>query len=103
MIQVSELRIGNWFYIGEMIGQCNADSFKDTSIFDPIPLTPEILEKCGFVFERINFYWKDPMSIVSLGGGFLYLANQRHVNIFYLHQLQNLYFALTNSELTFKP
>jgi hypothetical protein len=101
MIQVSELRIGNWFYIGEMIGQCNADSFKDTSIFDPIPLTPEILEKCDWNDYKkfcINSYFK-----IDEVGHLYYCGDFTGINIEHLHQLQNLYFALTGKELTFKP
>lgn len=90
--------------------------------FMPIPITPEWLERFGFVCE-VNGghqYWKraneageflDRLSFrrseISAWGllgremenYFLsYLA--KNVRIFYVHQLQNLYFALTGEELT---
>jgi len=75
--------------------------------FSPIPLTEEWLLKFGFKnYERLRF---------SLGGTlivdledftvginecdvFWFLSN----DIMYVHQLQNLYFALTGEELVFK-
>ena len=71
--------------------------------YEPILLTEEWLLKFGFkIWDRNK--WSDlGMNIVLLenGDNFLFLANQRHVNIFYIHQLQNLYFALTGEELTY--
>jgi hypothetical protein len=70
----------------------------------PIHLTPEILEACGFhsrpeqrhyIFfdNKILFeYWQLDGSIVIEGG---FIGRK----IKYLHQLQNLFFALTGIEL----
>lgn len=84
--------------------------------FEPIPLTPEILEKCGFkkrrdeeylfsidldkhisiVVNKDNFF---PMLLqdAEFSGGELNVYSCNLIN--YLHQLQNLYFALTGQEL----
>jgi len=75
----------------------------------PIPLTEEWLLKCGF--ERVENNWKVLDNIVfklsweRLAGLVLVLENESiflaHIN--YLHQLQNLYFALTGEELQITP
>jgi hypothetical protein len=79
----------------------------------PIPLTPEILEKCGFVpfvdseniFEletdnNLCYLRKEdngfrPAEPVDGDAEFITIG----IKIQYLHQLQNLYFALTGEEL----
>ena len=119
MIQANELRVGNAleYFVEDSLAESewilnivDADDIalacKDeyfNKYYRPIPLTPEILEKCGFRNYDLIKWDTDAMLIIKNGDGYLYLANQRHVNIFYLHQLQNLYFALTGEELTFKP
>lgn len=67
----------------------------------PIPLTEEILLKCGFEKHNKEFWFKD-FFIGLIDNSFnlkegigVYVAD-----VYYLHQLQNLYFALTNEELT---
>lgn len=116
MIQAKEVRIGN-------LVEFNGEVFEIESISRDLPnikldsrgigvvpwvslngvtLTEEWLVKFGFVQWDKN-KWVDKNGVITiskLGEGVLYLANQRHVNIFYVHQLQNLYFALTGEELT---
>jgi hypothetical protein len=78
-----------------------------SSELNPIPLTPEILEKCGFkkyVSPGGN------TTTYSLGENWLFDASRDKLilmfpNSFknvpkYLHQLQNLYFVLEGEELT---
>jgi len=76
---------------------------------DPIPLTPEILEKCGFrkslngyCYGMITNDGKNRFSIFT-DGTFKLGTQDLSVNIHHLHQLQNLYFALTNAELNYTP
>lgn len=112
MIKASELRIGNWVQVN---GAYTGDGFEIegkqitgimnnyvyllgmleiTTSFEelqPIPLTPEILEKCGKTDKRFQ------LEFSIMEGRFWYL---KHYELFYLHQLQNLYFALTGEELT---
>jgi hypothetical protein len=69
----------------------------------PIPLTEEILLKCGFVKGFDNFYRKNKSYMIEIcffDKGIL-VTNQSVClsGIKHLHQLQNLYFALTCKEL----
>jgi len=74
--------------------------------FEPILLTPEILEKAGFAYNDLDGdsgFWqiKHPnaaglIQILEGEEGFTYSFQS---TIKHLHQLQNLYFALTGEEL----
>lgn len=129
MIKANELRIGNYIlYLNEIYivqglkYEVNAPSEKWRVTFstidgkltnaktanwiNPIPLTPEILEKwCGLrsgsdCIHCNNFFlsiaqnskgaWEDPERYEGIP----------YEPINYLHQLQNLFFALTGTELT---
>ena len=68
----------------------------------PIPLTEEWLTRFGFERQGLNRFWNDPVLLIFYVDCCVYLVNQRHVNIYYVHQLQNLYFALTGAELELK-
>ena len=71
---------------------------------EQIPLTEEWLIRLGFekkqktpaltVFNKDNFQVRfDPLD------KFQFYINGRYLNLNYVHQLQNLYFARTNNEL----
>lgn len=115
MIPLKELKQDNWvLQKGQpiQIAFCSSVSanyfFSD---FEPIPLTSEILEKCGFKkdedhcnYWRIeqNDEWKSEFKIYGVVdetyhfkvdcGGYWY-------GILSLHHLQNLYSVLTGEEL----
>lgn len=107
----------------EQIGFCNLGESSNESggwtrnICDkltPIPLTPEILEKCGFENKRVGgvndnegTWWCEPL----LGFRFLFEFDKKPsslsygpagITIEYLHQLQNLYSALAGKDLPVK-
>jgi hypothetical protein len=72
----------------------------------PIPLTPEILEKAGFKFDGdFNSYSISSVilsknyCLCSIGDEYLCELNRIGKPIKHIHQLQNLYFALTGEEL----
>lgn len=72
----------------------------------PIPLTPEILLKCGarqlphgYFIGKLKFTYEH--NELSEFVRFHYSGKIAYIQ--YLHQLQNLYFALTNTELIYKP
>ena len=73
----------------------------------PIPLTEEILLKFGFFkklgnyeLENFRFHISQPMNF----DGFVFCEGYSVITdkIQFVHQLQNLFFALTGEELTFK-
>lgn len=96
----------------------------DSPECNPIPLTPEWLERCGFVEEKKGFnicykrvdsegysldfllLWRHEQSAYyELGrehDGYLELYTQNKHKILHLHHLQNLYYALTGEELNVK-
>jgi hypothetical protein len=106
MIQENELRIGNWMNINGYPYQLSRLDFAEylCDDFDPILLTPEILEKFGLNGTKIDFE-KSIKINVSLSNNVVYIGNATSTSgtvvkdIKYLHQLQNLYFALTGKEL----
>jgi hypothetical protein len=115
MIQANELRIGNWVRIRESDTKVQVEAYmlnvSELSNCQPIPLTPEILEKCGF--ERLTHKTEGgyKSSIYSYRGKYSFTVffddGKLSVSFWqgnekqYLHQLQNLYFALTGEELNF--
>ena len=69
-----------------------------------VAIVEYIIKKLDFETDKITF-WKGKFSIGNYADGYHYLPTndifkKRGIKIEYLHQLQNLYFALTNQELT---
>jgi len=66
----------------------------------PIEITADLLAKCGFVVEHTNggfIKWKFG-NFTLIDGRLIYPDNFGNPIIF-LHQLQNIYYALTGTEL----
>jgi hypothetical protein len=126
-IKASELRIGNITTLGVVflidqdvfrVIDSEGISFKNTwANIEPIPLTEEWLLKFGFdkvgialtsiAIAPLNLpcTFNLPNTPFSFCQGKLILTTGTGdfcVNIEYVHQLQNLYFALTGEELTLK-
>lgn len=104
MIQVNELRVGNWVRLGEYSDvQVKVISEDVPNDFSPIHLTPDILGKAGFRQARKpneDYYSFSPFAIkVAEDRNIFILSGGDSYNIKSLHQLQNLYFALTGQEL----
>lgn len=84
--------------IGEFVSDC-----------DGIPLTPSILERCGFDFvEEINGWCNKHIIHADSEIGFwlnLFCSNDPdcQIKILYVHQLQNLIYSLDGTELNYKP
>lgn len=70
----------------------------------PIPLTEEILLKCGFKQDKGMMCYRNEIDtdikIVYETLAKYYRLYPRTNKILYVHQFQNLYFALTGEELT---
>lgn len=113
MIQANELRIGNWYYLENPMASAKvpeqltvwtqALDFQGYGV--PIHLTPEILEKAGFKREAaLQLYHCCEVEIGYLENGgnsydFFFSFRDQTQFIKYVHQLQNLYHALTGEEL----
>jgi hypothetical protein len=120
-MKANEIRLGNLIYFpnGE-VGKVNYETIRFLTITNepinhkPIPLTEEWLLKMGFDISsssgyniknngiEIDVWFNDDglindiqISSTSISGAY---PNIKHFQ--YVHQLQNLYFALTNEELT---
>lgn len=119
MIKARELRIGNMvMFMGREI-IVHGGTIQDlergfgesvASQYEPIPLTPEILEKAGFekyvISQVYSFKLNDTdLLLVNLFDNSRWIDNGEHFGrsaehaINYLHQLQNLVSALTGKEL----
>lgn len=112
MINAKELRIGNYAFGRNCKGELVIDQvewIQDEDhangmfqIVEGIPLSENVLLACGFEKDEKRHYymftpcgkgfvWKDCYSI--------FFGTTIETPIIYLHQLQNLYFALTGHEL----
>lgn len=124
-MKASELRIGNWLNWfskyhcnGYFDKQLEIEDFTQTDLSsaNPIPLTEEWLLNFGFTKDGESFIYGNGWLIVDAPTVHYSFDVWRHNenypttsdwseipnSIEYVHQLQNLYFALTNEELTFK-
>jgi hypothetical protein len=120
-MKANELRTGNWYLSTKFQVPviCGVDDFYEIytradgsaeytvdDIFQPLPLTEEWLLKFKwykimsldkrFVFADIEYY------SISADGSLYFNDAYTCTDIKYVHQLQNLYFALTGEELTIK-
>ena len=106
-MKANELRIDNWVISkdGRHI-QMNRIMLGVVPLLSPIPLTPEVLEKCGAVSnayqDRYEFDEIDNLHFEYCGIRNI-IWSEKYPHIQHLHQLQNLYFALTGEELIYKP
>lgn len=126
-MNATELRIGN--YVEKSLksgnGRKRFDKIRICDIqhiyendgsfnYNPIPLTEEILLKCGFKYISCQICGQDQWagmaiwSLITPSGNYITLRGNINdikviyphgTAILYLHQLQNLYFALTDQEL----
>ena len=120
MIKANELRIGNLVYYKitdnfderkEWLEVCKIDhddlrilGIKDemNQDYQPIPITEDWLLKFGFEKDvNLQFYknFKNNKTVI-IDFCFICLLGNFHVKINYVHELQNLYFALTKTELS---
>lgn len=114
-----DVMIGNWIDTPrgiEKVYKIEEDAINGVAwpYCKPIPLTPEILEKCGivevydgavdfpkgiaYVFYKNAYGFHLYKRVVS--NEYRWDMGSTSVRIDYLHQLQNLYYALTQNELT---
>lgn len=130
-IQAKELRIGNKLFTNlkniHTVCQIHfehnnivdeecwiiGDNNHEISLLDlhPIPLSTDILLKCGFIFNN-NYYWKtwgkNGVVIIRFDSQYnsykIELGKWRYRVLSFLHELQNgFYFLTSGEELTLNP
>lgn len=113
-MRVLELKVGNWIKDGIAIEKITIDHLyclnSGRCEYDPIQLTEEWLLKFGFVKYKYGHNTYRQKSFIIEEGLLNYEFRKRISKedslglayVKYVHQLQNLYFALTGEELTFK-
>jgi len=122
MIPASDLRKGNILNFlaknGELIARIPRalsvhqilwidENQSDVADFwEPVPLTPDIYEKCGFVREPNNEYVKDNFVFRKQQNDFILYGFEHDysgvilIHPVYLHELQNIVYWLSKEELT---
>lgn len=100
MIKANELRIGNWVMLAGAYWQIGFAEEIDVHHFEPIELSPEILEKAGLTkSDKVDIAYTISI-FTNLPDGKIHRYHKEGLSEpKYLHQLQNLYFALTGTEL----
>ena len=112
-MKVEELRVGNWvnewwscdemFMPTQVTGEDIIRLEEDWRTYEPIELTKEWYLNFGFKEfkgEKSSFFLDD-FTIYNNLGLFFWKGTQVK-SIKHVHQLQNLYFALTNKDLVFQ-
>lgn len=127
MIQPNELRIGNFILRGSLIAEVVGIESDDLTLIDstgietyrndgdiqPISLTPEWLERCGFIdppqngmAHRRDINGADEFCMYWIAREFRYQTQgagfTRILPVYFVHQVQNAFFALTGQELKVK-
>jgi len=132
MIKPNHLRIGNLVLLNGKItevtaiddtglnGQCFHESMEydyefnpenvswDYGKLEPIELTPEIIEKCGFKITGTDtlggwIVYQNGVIEFKCGFGGCHLQNKLSITVFhFMHELQNIVHALTGEELEIK-
>ena len=76
----------------------NSLYFEPIQLLSPIELTKDWLIKFGYTKEDSNF-WFIGHIVWEYDDG-VFICDKNGITLKYVHQLQNLYFALTGKELT---
>ncbi len=102
-MKANELRIGNYVHMDMSIDDIEVVRLKigDLALFAiearelyPIPLTEEWLLKFGLMSIKTELGLWNNGDAIYFNYGF-----EKSIQLKYVHQLQNLYFALTGEEL----
>jgi len=118
-MEARELRIGNYIGYKEVdlnVGQeiikqyqCTINDIAEIergnicNRYSPIPLTEEWLVRFGFEvyeFDHKASQYRHGNRLLVIRDDNCFYDYGADVNVKYVHQLQNLYFSLTNEELT---
>ena len=100
---ISQIREDGIFWIKTIEPKIDSKSFH----FKPIPITEELLLRFGFFKYNNAYVLEKPNENImnfkfSIWSDFTYNSSEFPVELKYVHQLQNLYFALTGTHLKLK-
>lgn len=102
----NELRIGNyvnWVNTKEPNSLFLIEEIKELNYHDcfvPIPLSAEWLNKFSFKFKEKQKEYSVSHHLID--NEFFFMIDGYAIQIYYVHQLQNLYFGLIGEELQIK-
>ena len=111
-MEARELRIGNWaryvkgvaFYGGDET-EIGYRDLENSEMFEPIPLTEEWVIKLGLIEGDFVKLEKNEAFLIDVSTETVWIGDvtdfeySAGVHCKYVHQLQNLYYALTSEEL----
>lgn len=122
MIPQNELKGSNWVLRENQMIQIKSGSDIDNYLnYDPVPVTHDIMKKCGFdtmdyEIDVIDWAIQETEKLFSISQNGIPVEDQPYLfeyengygddielEVKSLHQLQNLYFAITMKELEYKP
>lgn len=98
---------GGYFTLDEIEEKRVETGFWDIELFEGIPLDKYWLEKFGFSFKaRDSYRFPNGWGFITLGedGWYAFYSGSGAISktYYFVHELQNLYFALTGEELIYK-
>ena len=114
MINLNDIMIGDWVYKHAAIkglGRYEQITYQDLlddkeylvfREYDPVPITPEILEKNGWILDEIDGSYRHKENGFWIGGRnapFGFMISNVHREIKYVHELQH---ALKLAEIELK-
>lgn len=73
--------------------------------FEPVPITPQILEANGFVYCPLPFelFWeRDGVILYEGGGGYYVKVYNNSIDVSYVHQIQHILHLLGNDSFQIK-
>ncbi|WP_137905413.1 hypothetical protein [Chryseobacterium sp. 2VB] len=112
MIAPQELRLGNWININGSPFQIELPDFNlivnknGKSTYEPIELNEDWLLKLGYERDKNEYCVSghDRFNVFqSVKGPYIFCDDEKSIRyVRYVHELQNLFFALTGEELKIK-
>lgn len=108
-MEAKNLRIGNIVYQPNRIGKVDEiwqeavklKGYKNGYDYEhtkPIPLTDEWFENCGFKKDETDWWHQKEIGFKKYDDN-TYEEYSNNITIEYVHELQNLFFVLTGTEL----
>jgi hypothetical protein len=110
----NDLRLGN--YLGSNMGMVRVSEIQKDRLYinegkynlcrlieevKPISLDTQHLLDFGFIEEDQNEFYKNGFGIYKIGENLELSNHDFPIKLKFIHQLQNVFFALTGSELVF--